>query len=68
MWERIQEKLKILADAAKYDVSYRAHVQSYGWMPWKSNGVTAGTTGQALRVEAIQVRLARKTAPTPAAP
>lgn len=54
--------------ATKYVVSYRAHVQGIGWQAWKSNGVTAGTTGQAKRIEAVQVRLVLKTVPTPAAP
>ena len=49
-------------------MSYRAHVQGIGWQAWKSDGATAGTTGQARRVEAIQVRLAQKAPPTPAAP
>jgi uncharacterized protein YjdB len=38
-------------------VYYRAHVQSIGWQPWVSAGQTAGTTGQSLRVEAMQVRV-----------
>ena len=33
---------------------YRAHVQSIGWMPWVSNGQTAGTTGKSKRMEAVQ--------------
>ncbi len=54
--------------ATKYVVSYRAHVQGLGWLPWKSDGATAGTTGQARRVEAVQVRLVLKALPTPTAP
>jgi hypothetical protein len=38
-------------------VYYRAHVQSIGWQSWVSAGQTAGTTGQSLRVEAMQVRV-----------
>jgi hypothetical protein len=37
------------------DVCYRAHVQSYGWMPIKCNGEIAGTTGESKRLEAIQI-------------
>ncbi len=51
--------------ASKYVISYRAHVQGSGWLPWKSDGATAGTTGQARRVEAVQVRLALKSPPAP---
>lgn len=37
-------------------VSYSAHVQSIGWMPAVSDGVQAGTTGKALRMEAFTLR------------
>lgn len=50
--------------ATRYDVSYRAHVQGIGWQSWKLNAVTAGTTGQAKRIEALQVRLLLKNPPT----
>lgn len=43
------------ADSA---IQYRAHVQNVGWQGWASNGQVAGTTGQGLRVEAVQIRLA----------
>jgi hypothetical protein len=39
------------------DVSYRAHVQGLGWLPWVYNGATAGTTGQNRRMEAAQIKL-----------
>ena len=38
-------------------VSYQTHVQSYGWMDWASDGDMAGTTGEAKRMEAVQIRL-----------
>lgn len=34
---------------------YRAHVQNIGWQDWKRDGQSAGTTGQALRLEALQI-------------
>ena len=46
-----------------YDLQYRAHVQNIGWQGWVTAGESAnlnsfaGTTGQALRVEAVQIRL-----------
>lgn len=49
--------------AHAYDVSYRVHVRTIGWMDWVSNGATAGTTGQGLQVEAIQMRLIEKDGP-----
>jgi len=46
--------------ALSYNLAYRVHVQNIGWMSWVSNGATAGTTGQSLRIEAIQIRIAKK--------
>lgn len=34
---------------------YRAHVQSIGWQDWKHDGEISGTTGQGLRLEALQI-------------
>lgn len=34
---------------------YRAHCQSFGWMPVQHNGGTAGTTGKGLRMEALKI-------------
>lgn len=40
------------------DVSYRAHVQDYGWESgWKKNSALSGTTGESKRIEAIQIKL-----------
>lgn len=36
-------------------VSYKAHVQNVGWQSAVANGVMCGTSGQALRVEALQI-------------
>ena len=36
-------------------ISYRAHVQSYGWQSWVYDPSMAGTAGQKLRLEAIQI-------------
>ena len=44
----------------KYNVKYRAHVQDYGWMGWKSNGSLAGTTGKSKRMEAIEIKIEKK--------
>ncbi len=39
-------------------IRYRGHVQKIGWQPWVSDGDIAGTWGQSLRVEALELRLA----------
>ena len=38
-------------------VQYSANVESSGWQSWKSNGETAGTSGQALRLEGLKIKL-----------
>lgn len=38
-------------------VEYRTHVQTYGWQGYVSDGATSGTTGQAKRLEGIQIQL-----------
>lgn len=36
-------------------IKYRSHIQSIGWQDWKHDGETSGTTGEAKRLEAIQI-------------
>ena len=36
--------------AEHYDIYYRVHSQTYGWMKWAKNGEMAGTTGQHKRI------------------
>jgi len=38
-------------------ISYRTHVQDYGWMGYVSNGNISGTSGQSKRLEAIQIKI-----------
>lgn len=38
-------------------VSYQTHIQDVGWQAPVSNGMTAGTTGRAKRVEALKISL-----------
>lgn len=61
--------------AQYYDVYYRVHAQTYGWLGWAKNGSIAGTSGLAKRLEAIQIVIIPKDAmgenapnPLPAAP
>ena len=46
--------------AKQYDVYYRVHVQTYGWLGWAKNGASAGTEGLAKRMEAIEIVLVAK--------
>lgn len=38
-------------------VSYRTHVQDYGWQNYVKNGTTSGTYGQSKRLEAINIQV-----------
>ncbi len=38
-------------------INYRTHVQSFGWQAWKANGEMSGTSGQAKRLEGIEVKV-----------
>ncbi|MBE5933298.1 MAG: hypothetical protein E7263_07745 [Lachnospiraceae bacterium] len=46
--------------AANYDIYYRVHAQTYGWLGWAKNGAPAGTAGYAKRLEGIQIVLVPK--------
>ena len=37
------------------DFKYRSHVQNIGWQDWVNSPKTSGTTGQSLRLEALQI-------------
>lgn len=39
----------------KHDIGYKVHVENYGWSDWKYDGETAGTTGEAKRMEALRI-------------
>ena len=47
----LEEVNKIIYSKLKY----RAHVENIDWQDWKRDGETAGTTGEGLRLEAIQI-------------
>ena len=42
------------------NLAYRTHVQNIGWQGWMTNGGFAGTSGRALRLEAIIIRMTNK--------
>jgi uncharacterized protein YjdB len=44
-------------------ITYRGHVQNHGWHELVSDGQTAGTTGQGLRLESLNLLLAISGAP-----
>ena len=52
--------------AEHYDVYYRVHAQTYGWLAWTKNGEAAGTAGISKRLEGIQIVLVPKGGAAPA--
>ena len=55
--EFISNDIKVNETAVKPGVTYRTHVQNLGWQGWKNNGQMAGTSGQFLRLEGINIKL-----------
>ena len=51
--------------AEKYDIYYRVHAQTFGWLGWAKNGEEAGTAGMSKRLEALQIVAVFKDAPAP---
>ena len=54
-------KIKLTDElATKYDIYYRVHVGSVGWLDWAKNDDIAGTTGYCYPIEAIEIKLVEK--------
>lgn len=48
------------AEPAKSGLSYRSHIQTSGWLGYVYSGVTSGTTGKHLRMEAVEILIDNK--------
>ncbi len=60
-------KIQLTGEIAQhYDVYYRVHAQTYGWLGWAKNGASAGSSGYGKRLEAIQIVLVAKGEAAPA--
>ena len=58
--------ITLTGDMAKhYDVYYRVHAQTFGWLDWAKNGQPAGTAGLSKRLEGIQIVLVPKDGQAP---
>ena len=53
--EAVEEEL--LETVAAPSVTYRTHVQSFGWQDWKKDGAMSGTQGKAKRLEGIEIKV-----------
>ena len=45
------------SDDEEIEISYRTHLQTYGWQAWKYDGATSGSTTLEKRLEAIQISI-----------
>lgn len=52
---RFQSEQDVTNPRGEGGVLYQVHAQDYGWLPVVHDGMTAGTTGQARRVEALRI-------------
>ena len=54
-------RIRLTGDlASKFDVYYRAHTGSLGWLGWAKNGANAGTATINLRMEAFEIAVTIK--------
>ena len=54
-------KIKLTSDVSEeYDVLYRVHVQSLGWLGWAKNDEVAGTYDYNYRIEGLEVKIINK--------
>lgn len=53
--------------ADRYNVYYRVHSATLGWLDWTCNGESAGTQGFAYAIEAIEIRILEKDKAAPGA-
>lgn len=50
---------------AHFDIYYRVHAQTFGWLGWAKNGAEAGTAGYGKRLEGIEIVLVEKNGKAP---
>lgn len=55
--EAVTMSVKSSSNSYTGGITYQTHVSDIGWQGWKSDGDVSGTTGQARKIEAIQIKL-----------
>jgi len=60
--DKAAEPAAITADALRASMTYQAHVQNVGWQDEVHPDGDAGTTGRALRMEALKIKTGQDTA------
>ena len=52
---RFQSEQDVTSSKGTGGILYQVHAQDYGWLPVVHDGMTAGTTGQSRRIEALRI-------------
>lgn len=55
------ETITIVKEIPEVALRYRGHVQNIGWQGYVENGAVSGTTGQSLRLEALNIEVLNST-------
>ena len=54
-------QIKLSDEAIKYfDIYYRVHVQTFGWLDWTKNDEITGTLGYGKQIEALEIKILKK--------
>ena len=48
---------RVANEKSEAGLTYRTHIEHYGWLDWVNGGAMSGTSGYALRMEALQMKL-----------
>lgn len=62
--KRLEQFSVSLPEGTDGSIEYRGHVQNKGWDAWVADGESCGTSGESLRLEAVQMRLDGKLSDT----
>jgi len=49
---------RVAAESTDQGLTYRTHIENYGWLDWEDGGYMSGTAGYGARVEGLQIELA----------
>ena len=52
-----QAEEELVQESGTPSISYQTHVQTYGWQNYVKDGIMAGTSGEAKRLEGIRIRV-----------
>lgn len=53
----VEDQSQEIVSGQEVSCSYRSHVENRGWLDWVKDGEDGGSTGQGLRMEAIEIKV-----------